>query len=97
VLQSRYRAQYESIVMVDENGELGKLAYRLELGGRKIGSSRKPQVKSACAAIAQVNLGATCTISYRYDGCYADIENFVDVSYRFGSKTVSHKFLIPLK
>jgi len=97
LLQSRYHALYESVVIVDEGSSLGAIAYRLELGGKVIQSSRKPQVKSACATIAQVNIGATCTIAYRYDGCYNDIENFVEVSYRFGSKTVLQKFLIPLK
>ena len=95
-LQSRYRALYESIVITDEGSSLGKVAYRLEFGGKTIQSSRKPQVKSACAIIAQINIGASCSIAYRYDGCYNDIENFVEVSYRFGSKNVSHKFLIPL-
>ena len=97
LLLSRYRALYESIVIVDEGSSLGKVAYRLELGGKVVQSSRKPQAKSTCATIAQVNIGATCTVDYRYDGCYTDIENFVEVSYRFGSKTVSQKFLIPLK
>ena len=97
LLLSRYRALYESIVIADEGSAPGKVAYRLELGGKAVQSSRKPQVKSACATIAQVNIGATCTVDYRYDGCYTDIENFVEVSYRFGSKTVSQKFLIPLK
>jgi len=97
LLLLRYHALYESVVIVEESHSLGTLAYRLELGGRAIQSSRKPQVKSACAAIAQVNIGATCTITYRHEGCYNDIENFVEVSYRFGSKTVSQKFLIPLQ
>jgi len=96
-LQSRYRALYESIVIADEGSSLGKVAYRLELGGKTIQSSRKPQVKSACAAIAQTNIGVSCSVAYRYDGCYNDIENFVEVLYRFGSKNVAQKFLIPLK
>ncbi len=97
LLQSRYRALYESILIAEVENVLGSITYKLMLGNRTIQSTRKPQVKSECAAIAQVNIGATCTITYRYDGCYDDVENYVNVLYRFGSKNVSHKFLIPLK
>ncbi len=97
LLQTRYRALYESILIVEVENALGKITYKLMLGDRTIQSTRKPQVKSACATIAQVNIGVTCTITYRYDGCYDDVENYVDVQYRFGNKNISQKFLIPLK
>ncbi|MDR1023357.1 MAG: hypothetical protein LBL94_08835 [Prevotellaceae bacterium] len=97
LLQSRYRALYESISLVEVEHTLGQIAYRLTLGERPLKTSRKPQVKSACAAIAQTTVGDTCSIAYRYDGCYADIENFVEVSYRLGNKNVVHRFLIPLR
>ena len=96
-LQLRYRALYESIVMVETGSTLGTVAYRLELGGRAIQSSLRPQVRSACASIAQINLGAITTIAYRHDGCYSDIENFIEVSYRFGTRTVAQRFLVPLR
>jgi hypothetical protein len=97
LLQSRYRALYESIALLEVEHTLGRLTCKLMLGERPVKTSRKPQVKSACAAIAQTLAGDVCSIAYRYDGCYADVENFVEVSYRFGHKNVSHKFLIPLR
>jgi hypothetical protein len=96
LLQSRYRALYESILLVEVEHTLGQISYKLTLGDRPLKASRTPQVKSECAAIAQVSVGDTCSIAYRYDGCYADVENFVEVRYRFGHKNVSKKFLIPL-
>jgi hypothetical protein len=97
LLQSRYRALYESISLVEVEHALGQIAYQLTLGERPLRTSRKPQAKSACAAIAQITVGDTCSVAYRYDGCYADIENFVEVRYRFGHKNVVHLFLIPLR
>ncbi|MDR0687942.1 MAG: hypothetical protein LBF55_04545 [Prevotellaceae bacterium] len=97
LLQSRYRALYESIALLEVEHTLGRLTCKLMLGERPVKTSRKPQVKSACAAIAQTLAGDACSIAYRYDGCYTDVENFVEVSYRFGHKNVSHKFLIPLR
>ncbi|MDR0711718.1 MAG: LPP20 family lipoprotein [Prevotellaceae bacterium] len=96
LLQSRYRALYESISLVEVEHTLGKIVYRLMLGEQPLKTSRKPQAKSACASITQISIGDALSITYRYDGCYADIENFIDVLYRFGNKAVSHKFLIPL-
>ncbi|MDR2813202.1 MAG: hypothetical protein LBB79_00875 [Prevotellaceae bacterium] len=96
LLQSRYRALYESILVVEVERALGQISYKLMLGERPVKTSRKPQVKSNCAAITQVAIGDTCSITYRYDGCYADVENFINVQYRFGHKNVSHSFLIPL-
>jgi hypothetical protein len=96
LLQSRYRALYESILIVEVEHTLGQLACKLMLGERPLKTSRRPQVKSDCATVTQTLIGDTCSITYRYDGCYADVENFVTVQYRFGHKNVSHKFLIPL-
>ncbi|MDR3366773.1 MAG: hypothetical protein LBO71_07395 [Prevotellaceae bacterium] len=95
-LQSRYRALYESILVVEVGHTPGQISYKLALGERPLKTSRKPQVKSDCATITQTTIGDICSISYRYDGCYADVENFVNVQYRFGHKNVQHKFLIPL-
>jgi hypothetical protein len=97
LLQSRYRALYENIVLLEVEHTLGQLTYKLMLGERPVKTSRKPQVKSVCATIAQTTIGDTCSIAYRYDGCYTDVENFIEVSYRFGYKNVSNKFLIPLR
>ncbi|MDR0414530.1 MAG: hypothetical protein LBH84_03850 [Prevotellaceae bacterium] len=97
LLQSRYRALYESILPVEVEHTLGKITYRLMLGERPLKVSRRPQVKSICATVTKIDIGDTCSIAYHYDGCYADVENFVEVQYRFGHKNVSHKFLIPLR
>lgn len=96
LLRSRFRALYESIMVVEVEHTLGQIAYKLMLGERPVKTSRKPQVKSDCATITQTVVGSACSITYRYDGCYADVENFIAVQHRFGHKNVLHKFLIPL-
>ncbi|MDR0567496.1 MAG: hypothetical protein LBG47_10785 [Prevotellaceae bacterium] len=96
LLQSRYRALYENLLIAEVEHTLGRIAYRLMLGERPVKTSRKPQVKSDCATVTQATVGDTCSIAYRYDGCYADVENFVSVQYRLGHRNVLHRFLIPL-
>ncbi|MDR3187678.1 MAG: hypothetical protein LBT94_00630 [Prevotellaceae bacterium] len=96
-LQSRYRALYEGVRIEEVGHTLGQISYRLMLGERPVKTLRRPQVKSTCATVTQTGAGDTCSVAYRYDGCYADMENFVNVQYRFGAKRVTHEFLIPLK
>ncbi|MGL4364302.1 MAG: hypothetical protein ACRCSB_03775 [Bacteroidales bacterium] len=96
-IQSRYRSLYESVVITEVAHSLGKLSYQLNIGKRIVYTTRKPTIKKGCTSILQTKLDTINKISYRYDGCYNDKENFIRIIYRLGDNNLEEKFLVPLK
>ncbi|MGL4956197.1 MAG: hypothetical protein ACRC9X_03360 [Bacteroidales bacterium] len=93
-LLGRYRTLFESVDITELENKLGEVTYQLMIGDRAVSTIRKPIIKNGCATILQTTLR---TITYSYDGCYSDIENFIELHYRLGNRLLRHKFLIPLK
>jgi hypothetical protein len=96
MLYGRYNAILGSVYILLKINTLGHIEYQLMLGETPVGCTQKPTVKSACATVTQVNVGKVCSVDYTSDGCYQDVENFVEVSYKFAGKVVKQAVLIPL-
>jgi hypothetical protein len=99
LLITRYTSQYTNVVMEDAGSILGQLKYSLKLNGRVISTARKPQVLAGCTTVIDMNTSSQTVngISYSYDGCYKDQENFIEVKYRLGSANLSKKFYVEIK
>jgi hypothetical protein len=95
LLYSRCHELLASVYITQLNNEPGHIEYQLSIGDKLISCTQIPKVKSECASITKIKVGDVCSIDYSFDGCYPDLENFMEVSYRFGNKTLKHKFLIP--
>ncbi|GHU94163.1 hypothetical protein FACS1894156_2040 [Bacteroidia bacterium] len=97
MLQSRYNALYAQMRISSTRHRLGALEYQLNMGDRAVQSAQTPAVKSGCATVSNIHIGNTCIVEYNSDGCYRDIENFIEVSYTFGGKKITQSFLIPFQ
>ncbi|MDR1610162.1 MAG: hypothetical protein LBS08_01460 [Candidatus Symbiothrix sp.] len=97
LLYSRCRELVALIYITQINNERGHIEYQLSIGDKLILCTQTPKVKSECASITKIKVGDVCSVDYFFDGCYLDMENFIEISYHFGYKTLKHKFLIPHK
>ncbi|GHT11610.1 hypothetical protein AGMMS4956_04920 [Bacteroidia bacterium] len=97
MLQSRYNALYEQMRITLITHTLGQLECQLNIGNRVLQSAQTPSVKSVCATVSNIHIGNACIVEYNSDGCYRDIENFIELSYTFWGKKVTQKFLIPFQ
>jgi hypothetical protein len=97
-LIARYSALYRSIIIVDQGSVLGMIKYSLRLGNNIIASASNPRITTNCAAVTNFSIGSHVNeISYNYDGCYPDEENFTEIKYTFeGRIIISHKFYIKI-
>ena len=97
-LVNRYNAVYDNIIIEIVSNDPGKLMIRLVYNGQTITTSQKPRTKSNCASQFNVKpLGDKMVINYNSDYCYEQDDNFVEVSFRFGSKYVKEKAFFKLK
>lgn len=87
-------------ILVDE-AEQGKgyLLIRLLIGERQIGCARKPVIRSNCATKFSVQPQGDGTFRVGFDdfNCYEDDENFLEVRFSIGDKSVFKKCFIEHK
>jgi hypothetical protein len=96
---TNYRNLYTYVSLEESEHHTGHLSYQLMLSGKPAVTIQKPRVKSNCADNIKVKShdnGAT-DISYQTDGCYADLDNYIEVTYNFGGKNVTQKFFFTVK
>ncbi len=95
-LASRYASLHSAIRVVEKSNEPGAITYALQIGERPVTTQQAPSMKSSCATKMAVHGTSEILLTYDHDGCYDDVENWLTVSYRFGSATCSKKFYIDL-
>ena len=97
-LVNRYIAVYDNIIMEIVSNVPEKLTIKLVYNGKTITTSQKPRVKSNCASQFNVKAnGDNIVICYNSEYCYEQDDNFVEVSFRFGSKYVKEKAFFKMK
>lgn len=97
-LVNRYIAVYDNIIIEIVSNMPEKLTIKLVYNGKAITTSQKPRVKSNCAS--QFNVKANddnIVINYNSEYCYEQDDNYVEVSFRFGSKYVKEKAFFKMK
>jgi hypothetical protein len=87
VLASNYHKLYSQISIVPYHNALGEIVYYLNLEGRRMTTSRRPNIKSQYAtsinfAPAEQNM---YRITYNYDNCQDNDENKIEVIHNFAS------------
>ena len=94
----RYLAVYDNITINVVENTPGRLTIRLMYAGKVIATSQKPKVMSNCAEQFSINnQGEQIVITYNKEYCYAQDDNYLDVRYRFGSKSVKEQVFFKLK
>ena len=94
----RYLAVYDNITINVVENTPGRLTIRLMYAGKVIVTSQKPKVTSNCAEQFSINnQGEQIVITYNKEYCYAQDDNYLDVRYRFGSKSVKEQVFFKLK
>lgn len=95
---NNYRKVYGYLSLEENKHETGSLSYQIVLNGKAITTLQKPRVKSNCAdniKIVSRNDGAD--ITYQTEGCYADVDNFIEITYNFGGRNLAQKFSFTVK
>jgi hypothetical protein len=79
--------------------KLHNLSCQLMLNGKPAVTLQKPRVKSNCAGHISVRThdNGSADISFQTDGCYADEDNYIEVTYNFGGKNMTQKFFFTIK
>lgn len=94
----RYLAVYDNITINVVENTPGRLTIRLMYAGKVITTSQKPKVTSNCAEQFSINnQGEQIVITYNKEYCYAQDDNYLDIRYRFGSKSVKEQVFFKLK
>lgn len=94
----RYLAVYDNITITVVENTPGRLTIRLMYAGKVITTSQKPKVTSNCAEQFSINnQGGQIVITYNKEYCYAQDDNYLDIRYRFGSKSVKEQVFFKLK
>ncbi|MDR2449167.1 MAG: hypothetical protein LBD52_04330 [Prevotellaceae bacterium] len=96
---ANYRNLYTCVSLEESGRHAGHLSYRLMLGGKPAVAIQKPRVKSNCADNISVKTydNGSAGISYQTGGCYAGLDNYIEVTYNFGGKNVSQKFFFTVE
>jgi hypothetical protein len=91
---ANYRNLYTYASLEESAHHTGSLSYQLMLSGKPAVTIQTPRVKSNCADNIRVKTydNGSADISYQTDGCYADLDNYIEVTYTFGGKHVAQKF-----
>jgi hypothetical protein len=95
---ANYRSLYALATLEETAHQAGSLTSQLLLGGKPATTIQTPRVKSNCADIVKVKIhaGGSAEVSYQTAGCYADLENYIELSYHFGGKNITQKFFFTL-
>ncbi len=97
-LVNRYIAVYDNIIIEVVRNEPGKLTIQLVYNGQTITTSQKPRMKSNCAAQFNMKtMGDKMVINYNSEYCYEQDDNYIEVSFRFGSKFVKEKAFFKMR
>jgi hypothetical protein len=96
---ANYRNLYTYVSLEESAHATGNLSYRLMLSGKPAVTMQQPRVKSNCADHIRVKThdSGSVDVSYQTDGCYADLDNYIEVTYNFGGKNVTQKFFFTVK
>ncbi len=93
-----YRKLYSYISLETTAEAEGEISYAMMLNGKKITTRQKPRISSNCASNLQLrNRSDGASITYKTPGCYADSENYIEVSYNFGGKMILQRFNFAVK
>ena len=97
-LQNSYRSLYDRITFATLLNVPGAYTFNLLLDGRPITTSQRISLKSDCATrLAAEPKAEGIVVTYDYSGCAWDEENGVTAGFRFGGKSVPHKFFFTIK
>ncbi|MDL2231688.1 hypothetical protein LJB85_03005 [Porphyromonadaceae bacterium OttesenSCG-928-L07] len=97
-LQQSYRKLYDNITFRTLSNELGEYKCCLILDGRVITTSQRLTLKSEVATqLTAEYKDSDIVVTYNYDGSAYDEENAITVYFRFGGKSVPHKFFYTVK
>ena len=97
-LQTLYRKQYENITIISRSSTLGEYDFYLTLGGRIVTTSKKANLRSNCAnniEITPKNNGYV--ITYDCIDCLRTEDNWIEVGYVFGGRSLRHRFLFDIR
>lgn len=93
LLQTQYRRQYERIVFRVVDQRLGLVVYRLQIADRDVVWDKSPRVTSPTASNILIERNdSRCTVTYSWDYCVADEDNYVEVSYVAGGNVIKQRF-----
>jgi hypothetical protein len=97
-LQSNYRSLYDRITFAPLLNVPGEYTFNLLLDGRPITTSQRISLKSDCATrLAAEPKTGSIAVTYDYSGCAWDEENGITAGFRFGGKSVPHRFFFTVK
>jgi hypothetical protein len=96
---NNYRNLYTYISLEESAHRTGALSCQLTLNGKPAVTLQKPRVKSNCADNIRIksHSNGSVDISYQTEGCYADEDNYIEVTYNFGGQHVTQKFFFTIK
>lgn len=91
-LKNSYHKEYQNIKPVIELIGSSKAMATLRVGERPITSNQKPVVKSNCAiGMSAIHRDGKTMIEYDNSGCVTTDQNYLEVIYRLGNKSVGEK------
>ena len=89
----KFRSLLKSVYIQDQGSQPGQVQYSLQVGDKKITTSKKPTIQSNCAEIKNRDLGRTVNhIGYDDSPCYEEPGNFIEVRYTIARRPVTKKF-----
>lgn len=94
-LMENYRKCYSAISIVPQHTDLGEIVFYLNLEGRRMVTSRRPNIKSEYATQIECSPieDNLYRITYNYDNCLPEDDNKIDISYHFANNAVArHTF-----
>jgi hypothetical protein len=96
---NNYRNLYTYLSLEESAHRAGELSCQLMLNGKLAATLQKPRVKSNCADNIRIkpHNNGSVDVSYQTEGCYADADNYIEVTYNFGGQHVAQKFFFTVK
>lgn len=96
-IKSRYNSIYQNITIDVVNKSSDKVTIRLMHNGKVITTAQKPRIETNCATqFSFKNEGDNKVIYFNSENCYAVDDNYIEVKFRFGDKTVRDKIFFKL-
>ncbi len=89
----KFRSLLQSVYIHDQGSKPGVVQYSLQVGDKKVTTSKKPAIQSNCAEIQNRTLGRPVNrISYDDSPCYEEPGNYIEVRYTIARRPVTKKF-----
>lgn len=93
-----FNSIYEKISIHRVSNKLGGEEFALMYGDNFISYTKPPKVKANTAYEISTNKkGDIWEVKYNYSTCYADEENYIDVSWNINNRGIKNRFYIHLK